>query len=98
MTIKEMIKKVDTYNEVARSMSEWKNKAELHVKIGNFGEIITVKDFKSFKSYMKAEYIDCVADAILNCADYHFDTEINVHAADYYGNEWTEPVHFWVYE
>lgn len=79
MTIKEMCKKVETYNEVANIAGV--DKIELRFSKG-YGMSEPVKDYKSFKKYIKDEYIDCFADAILNCSEWEMDEDREIEATD----------------
>lgn len=76
MTIKEMIKKVETYNEVARTIGRRELKLTMYnyLFIGSScGTHIDVTDFKALKKWIKEEQIEETAEAILN-ADYEFET------------------------
>ena len=83
MTIGEMIKKVDTYNEVAKIAGV--DKICLVFQDGSERE--TVRDIKSFKEYLKETYIDCYAKAIINNASWEMDEDCEISAVDNWGYE-----------
>ena len=88
-----MIKKINTFNEVAELIGN--RKAELKVKIG-FSSSVLVEDVKSFKKYIKSEYIDCIADAILSCDTFNFDTATEISVINVFGDTLTETVEFFI--
>ena len=79
MTIKEMLKKVEAYNEVAEIAGT--DKIELRFSCG-YACSEKVKDMKSFRKYIKDEYIDCFAEAILNKTDWAFDEDREIAVVD----------------
>ena len=92
MKIKEMIKKIDTFNEVAEMIGN--EKAELRCRIG-FGFSIPVTDEKSFKKQIKEEYIPIMAKAILDFVGYEFNEEVEINVTDAWGCVLKEKVEFW---
>ena len=93
MTIKEMLKKVEIYNEVADNFGT--EKAELWVNIGYYGSV-SVKDYRSFKDYLNRTYIKTVAGAILCYSEYEFDKEYIFEVPGFYGDTFTEKVEFYL--
>lgn len=93
MTYKELIKKIDTYNEIAELIGA--DKMEIRVNIG-FSVSEKVKDSKSFAKFIKDEYIDEVADAILRCSDYTFDNTVDLSVVDRFGDTLNEKIEFYV--
>ena len=76
MTIKEMIKKVDSYNEVARVIGgrELKLTMYYYLGIGSISSIKTdVADIKALRKWCNYEMIEEVANAILS-GNYEFET------------------------
>ena len=74
MKIKDLFKKVETYNEVADLMHT--NKAKIQ-----FGEVFYSERFEhynDFCKYVKREYIKEVAEKILSADNCEFDTEIEI--------------------
>ena len=75
MKIKEMLKKVETYNEVAEVLGN--RKAVLNF-VDSFGDSILVStstevtDYKEFAKYIRDTYITDVAKIILNL-EYEFE-------------------------
>lgn len=100
MTVKEMIKKVANYNEVASTLGLRHRKATLYCKIGEIGAVSTeVESFEEFRSWLEDLFIACVGDAVLDCDEYRFDTWQTIVARDSYrDDEFTEPVMFYVSE
>lgn len=72
MTIKEMLKKVEIYNEVAEQLGN--QKAELRFVEG-YGLSDPVGSFATFRKYIKETYIKTVAEDILKYDGYEFGTE-----------------------
>ena len=89
MTLKELFKKVETYNEVAELMSE--RKAAIHFTtcdpkctLVRFGD--TFKGFADLRKYVRENYTKEFADMILKSTDFEFDADIKFEWADYWGN------------
>lgn len=70
MKIKDMIKKVETYNEVSEIVHGEKMTLTFHEFTTN--EKIT--DYKQFSKFIRKTYLNIVADAILG-GEYEFDTD-----------------------
>lgn len=84
MTLREMFKKVETYNEIANLMHT--DKAVIEFSEG----IVTHEKFDSYKEmskFIKREYIKEVADKILK-ADWELDGEIEFSWTDAFGTTW----------
>ena len=80
MTINEMIKKVNTYNEVARAVGFKELKLTMHYGSDGITFYRTdVEDMKSFKRFLNEELIEECVKAILS-ESYEFETrkEFNV--------------------
>lgn len=92
MKIKEMIKKIDTFNEIAEMIGN--EKAELRCTIG-YGFSFIVSNEKSFKKQIREEYIPEMAKAILDCAEYEFNKDVVIELTDVWGDVLTEKVRFW---
>ena len=76
MTISEMKKKVDNYNEVARAIGQQELKLTFY--LGSDGITfyrLDVEDVKSFKRFLKEELIEEDVMAILNEKAYEFETK-----------------------
>ncbi len=92
MKIADMIKKIETYNEVADMIGN--PKAELRAVFG-YGRSIKVETLKSFRKFIRDEYIKVVADAILACEEYEFGKEIEIKVVDIFGDELLQEVEFY---
>ena len=78
MKMKDMFKKVETYNEIAEIMLTQKAKII-------FGEKWYHEEFKNyddFKKYVRHEYIKEVADKILNSEDWEIDGTLEIPWSD----------------
>ena len=86
MTISEMLKKVETYNEMSELMGvRFGSKAELTmIDKSVVNEYHTMN--KGFKKAIKETYIDCCANAILNYKDYQFNTPAVFQVKDAFGS------------
>lgn len=93
MTYAQMIKRVNEYNELAAKVGEFE--LELRVKIG-FSMYETVKETRSFAKFIRDEYIEEMAKAILGCKDYDFDETTTLTIVDRYGDELRENVEFYL--
>ena len=71
MKIKDMIKKIDTYNEIADIVVAPKMELHFKDKLGCGGYQI-VRNYRQFSRFIRNEYIDIVANAILN-GEYEFE-------------------------
>lgn len=86
MTIKEMFKKIEAYNEVADIMNT--SKARLYFEYEtHWGE--KKDDFKSFRKYVRREFVKELADIILNSDEFEMDKEISKSFTDCFGTERT---------
>ena len=85
MTLREMFKKVEAYNEIAALMRTEEAKINLVECDGcYFGE--TFSDYKSLTRYVKTEFIKELADLVLKCDQYEFDKEVNFRWTDIFGD------------
>ena len=94
MTIKEMFKKIETYNEVAEMVRTEKLKVEVTVD-SFFGD--SFNDFNSFKKYIKANWIKEAVDAMLKCSELEFDTEYELKYNGRFGEEMTMKIEVGAY-
>lgn len=95
MKISEMVKKVEAYNEIDREIYNHFTKAYLHVNIGGYATY-RVDSAKTFKRFIKSEYIDIMAKPIINYDGYKFGEKVIHEAVDEYGNVLHESVEFYV--
>ena len=93
MTYKEMVKKINTYNEIAEMIGN--EKAELRVQFDGYGYSEKVEDAKSFRKLITENYIDCCAKAILNYSEYEFNKQAELSCTDSCGTEFTVKIEFW---
>lgn len=75
MTIKEMLKKVEAHNEVAELVGN--HKAVL-VMGDEFSSRTEVQNMKAFRKFVKEEFIEEMAEAILNSKNYEFNETLFV--------------------
>lgn len=83
MTLKEMFKKVETYNEVAEVMHT--DKAVIYFSDSYYSG----KDFEtydSFRKYIRKEYISEVVNLILKESNWEMDGEITTEWIDAFGD------------
>ena len=81
MTLQEMIKKIEVYNEVAYVLGYRKQALEINdYSEGCSCRMFSVKatSYKELKKALKAEYIDEYVTEIITRDDYEFDTGRNV--------------------
>ena len=77
MTINEMLKKVEAYNEVAELVGS--HKAVLVMEDESFrAELQSLKSFRKFERLVRDEYIEEMAEAILNSKNYEFNETLFV--------------------
>ena len=91
MKIAEMIRKIDTYNEIAEMIHQPKMELRFYVR---FGLSVPVRSMKDFRRYVRDEYISCMADAILAYDGYSFDEEAIVQCTDKFGDDLHEEITF----
>lgn len=87
MTLKEIFKKVETYNEVAELMLSQKARVHFWDRDCFSGDHFT--DYKSLAKYVRREYFKPAADEILSAADYEIDGEKVVTWVDSFGSRYT---------
>ena len=87
MTLREMFKKVEAYNEIAVLMRTQEAKISFVDRGCHFGE--DFEDFKSLNKYVKTEYIKELAELVLKSDEWEFDKEINFVWTDYFGDKHT---------
>ena len=74
MTMKDIFKKIEVYNEVAELMNTQKAKIA-------FGEKFSsdrFENYSEFRKFIRKEYIDEVADKILKSEDWKIDGEVEI--------------------
>ena len=74
MKMKDMFKKMETYNEVAEVMMVTKAK----IQFGEKWHSERFDNFNDFKKYIRNEYIKEVADKILNFEGWEIDGESTI--------------------
>lgn len=94
MKIAEMIKKIDSYNEVAELIRQPKMTLKFSVRYALTVEITNLKDFRK---YIRNEYIPEMADAILSYDGYSFYEEATIQCTDKFGDDLHEEITFEVY-
>ena len=94
MTIKEMIKKIDGFNEVSRHLDKTVAVLEFVDSMPLRSE--QVKDYKEFARFIRKTYISEVADAILSYKDYEFEKPYEIAVAGRFGDELKETAMFYV--
>lgn len=94
MKIAEMIKKIDTYNEIAEMIHQPKMQLRFYVR---FGLSVEVGSMKDFRKYIRNEYIPEMADAILAYDGYNFDEDATIRCTDKFGDDLHEEITFEVY-
>ena len=94
MTIRDMLKKVHTFNEIAEIMGT--ERAELRIKIPGCDAFIasaySAAYYKKLATEINDTFIKPVADAILSYNGYEFDVETDVSCSDGWGTNFTETV------
>lgn len=85
MTLKELFKKVEAYNEIADLMNSRKAKINFYVREQGicFGEVFD--SYESLRRHVRKEYIKELADVVLKSSEYEMDKEIEVTYTDYFG-------------
>lgn len=91
MTVKEMINKVNTYNEVAEIIG--RNKLELSFSMKFFSGT-KVDNLKEFKKFLKDELIEEFGKAIMECDAYEFGKDTEITFEDMFFGEFREVVTF----
>lgn len=92
MTLREIFKKVQTYNEVAELM--YSQPAAVHFYDRGCFSGEKFSDYKSLSKYIRKTYFKEPADIILNCADYTIDEGKTFTWVDAFGDEITIDVIF----
>ena len=94
MKIKDMIKKIEDYNEIAEIVGG--AKMELHFRDQMGCGYQKVMSYKQFSGFICREYLDSVAKAILN-GDYEFDKASKFIVQDHTGFTFDVAVAFEIY-
>ena len=79
MTMKELFKKVETYNEIAEMMGTDKAKlvlTDIDDKFGYAKVEGSFKTYKEFTKFVKDEYFKDVAENLIKSKDWEMDGEI----------------------
>ena len=87
MTLKEMFKKVETYNEIAELMRTYKTMISFYDCGAYHGQ--RVKSYDELRRWVRKEYIKEIADQILKCDTWEFDKAITFEWTDYFGYTYT---------
>lgn len=82
MTMKEMFKKVETYNEIADMMCS--RKANICFSDNTF-TAECFEDYNSFRKFIKREYTAEVADKILKANSWEIDGKMTIEWVDCFG-------------
>jgi len=88
MTIRELFQKIDGYNEIAEIMKT--DKVELYFQdcdICSFGT--KFETYSDFRKFVKREYVELLADAVLKFDGWQFETESVIPWRD--GSAWFCP-------
>ena len=83
MTIKELFKKVETYNEIAELMNTRKASISFYDYGVFHGE--SFETFNEFRKWLRGTYIKEMADVILKLSDWEFDKKVTIKHTDYFG-------------
>lgn len=94
MTIKEMFKKVDGYNEVAEMLGT--EKAELRFKLDHWCLSEAAENYKSFAKYVRETYIKEIADAVLKCDKYELNKEMQFTVDGIFGDVIHSEIEFFI--
>ena len=94
MTIKEMLKKIEAYNEVAEMLGT--ERAELRFVIDGWMLSEKVEDYKSFVKYVRHELIDEIASLILKCNEYEFHKVQKFEIEGYFGGIIRNSIEFFI--
>lgn len=81
MTLKEMFKKINTYNEIAEAIGTRKQIIEISERPRDINvTMFSFKgtDFKAFKKALTDEYIEESVNLILNYDGYEFDRDVEL--------------------
>lgn len=81
MKIKDIFKKVETYNELAEIMQTTK----VQISFGEKWHSEKFDNFNDFKKYIRHEYVKDIVDGILNSEDWEIDGEIEI---EWEGRKW----------
>lgn len=86
MTLKELFKKVEAYNEIAALMGTTPARIFFNTdpQFG-FGEYF--ENFTDMKKYIKEEYIDPLADMVLKYKEWDFDKQADFLWTDSFGDD-----------
>lgn len=87
MTMKEMFKKVETYNEVAEMMRTDKASVYFYDTNGSWTSGEHFRTYNDFRKHIRNEYIKEVADLILKADTFEMDSETSFIYKDRFGEE-----------
>lgn len=97
MTINEMLKKVEAYNEMSEILGvRFHNKIQLCMLDTTLPctESKFAEDLKSFRKAIKDMYFDETAQQILNYKEYAFNTPVTFKQINAFGDEWATTIEF----
>lgn len=95
MTVREIFKKVDAYNEVAEIMGT--DKAIVKVAGFSFSCLDEFENFKDFRAYLKREIIDTLANAVLACDEFENDKPVTITYTDIFGDAYSTNIEVGIY-
>lgn len=85
MTMKELFKKVETYNEVADLMNTRKAKIKFYDYDIHSGE--SFETYDEFRSWVREQFIKEEAEVILKSNSWQFDEELTIEYTDFFGTQ-----------
>ena len=89
MTMREIFKKVETYNEVAEMMRTAKASIYFYDISGSWSSGQHFRSYNDFRKHIRGEYIKEVADIILKADTFEMDSETAFCYLDSFGKEQT---------
>lgn len=84
MKIKDIIKKVEEFNEIAEQIGY--RKITLHFIIGAGYYEIPFEDIKSLKKNIKWHIVEPLAKAMIECEDYELNKKVEFEVVDMWGD------------
>lgn len=94
MTINEMIKKINAYNEVADEIGQ--PHVHLGFRASYYDDCLAIEeDPKAFRKHLKDTFIDVAVKAFTDCNTYEFNKEVHLEFRDKWGWELEENITFY---
>ena len=84
MTIKEMFRKIETYNDIAKLVGT--DQIKITITVDTF-YIESFQYFADFRKWLKKEWISEMGEAFLKYADFEFNAEHLIEYEDIFGDE-----------